>query len=581
LFEAHTEQAANIEVIRGPGSAYYGSNALHGIVNIITPDVPDSKQSKLVVEAGSYNFTRLKTNVGDGNLGDGHIDSANNLHGYNLALTVSHDGGYRDDSGYDQQKFTGRHLYSAQDLTVNSGLTITNLDQQTAGFILGKDSFQDNQIARSNLNPEAFRKAESLRLWSRFELQSTEANLLVITPYFRLTDMSFRQHFLPGKPLEENGQQSIGLQSAYYLEPVETFKFSIGIDGEISDGFLKQTQENSTEGSAFLQATIPSGKQYDYDVNASMFASFFHLDWQFLTRWQLSAGIRYEHMNYVYDNKMFSGRTTDDGAECGFGGCRYSRPEDRTDSFNNWAPKVGISYLLPNKALLFTNLSRGFRAPQATELYRLQREQTVADLDSVKLDSFEFGVRRESSHLSYELVYYQMDKDNVIFRDSNFFNISNGKTEHRGLEGRIDYLMGEYFVIAVNATIAEHRYASDQLLGDININGNDIDTAPKHFSNTQIKWKPSEGLELELEWSHQGAYYMDAENLHRYSGHNLLNLRAKWELNNRWNIFARINNLLDKKYAERADYTFFTQERYFPGTPLSLFVGVEWRGIHK
>lgn len=576
LLEAHTEQASSIEVVRGPGTAYYGSNALHGIVNIITPDIPNTNEAKLTLEAGSYEFTRLKTSMGNS-----RFDSDGDLQGYNLALTVSRDGGYRDDSGYDQQKFTGRHHYSNHDLIIKTGLTITNLDQQTAGFILGKDNFNDGQLARANLNPEAFRKAESLRLWSRFEFPSSESKQLIVTPYFRQTDMSFRQHFLPGKPLEENGQQSIGLQSAYYLGLADSFKLSIGIDGEISDSFLKQTQETATEGSAFLQATIPIGKQYDYDVNASMFASFIHLDWQFLPPWQLTAGIRYESMNYDYDNQMLAGRTTDDGTECGFGGCRYSRPKDRSDSFDNLAPKVGISYLLPNDVLLFTNLSRGFRAPQATELYRLQREQMVADLDSVKLDSFEIGIRGESTRLSYELVYYQMDKENVIFRDSNFFNISNGKTEHRGLEGRIDYSLGQFLSIAVNASLAEHRYAKDQLLGDININGNDIDTAPNHFGNIQFSWTPTEVFRLELEWLNQGAYYMDAENLHRYNGHNLVNLRANWEVSDRWNIFARINNLLDKKYAERADYTFFSEERYFPGTPLNLFVGVEWRGSHR
>ena len=37
MFELNTEQAAAIEVIRGPGNALYGSNALHGIINVLTP----------------------------------------------------------------------------------------------------------------------------------------------------------------------------------------------------------------------------------------------------------------------------------------------------------------------------------------------------------------------------------------------------------------------------------------------------------------------------------------------------------------------------------------------------------------
>ena len=38
LFEAHSEMAERVEVLKGPGSALYGSNAVHGVINVITPD---------------------------------------------------------------------------------------------------------------------------------------------------------------------------------------------------------------------------------------------------------------------------------------------------------------------------------------------------------------------------------------------------------------------------------------------------------------------------------------------------------------------------------------------------------------
>ena len=40
LFEVNLEQAAAIEVLRGPGSVLYGSSAVHGIINVIPP-MPD------------------------------------------------------------------------------------------------------------------------------------------------------------------------------------------------------------------------------------------------------------------------------------------------------------------------------------------------------------------------------------------------------------------------------------------------------------------------------------------------------------------------------------------------------------
>jgi len=41
MFELNYEQAGAIEVLRGPGSAMYGASAVHGIVNVLTPEVAD------------------------------------------------------------------------------------------------------------------------------------------------------------------------------------------------------------------------------------------------------------------------------------------------------------------------------------------------------------------------------------------------------------------------------------------------------------------------------------------------------------------------------------------------------------
>lgn len=53
LFEGIGPLAGGVEVLRGPGPALYGSNALHGLVNTRTPDPADTA-SRLVAEAGSF-----------------------------------------------------------------------------------------------------------------------------------------------------------------------------------------------------------------------------------------------------------------------------------------------------------------------------------------------------------------------------------------------------------------------------------------------------------------------------------------------------------------------------------------------
>ena len=66
-----------------------------------------------------------------------------------------------------------------------------------------------------NLNPEAYRDVRSARAWSRIS-KSEQNYQLIVTPYIRYSQMDFLQHFLPGDPLEENGQKSLGVQVGYY-----------------------------------------------------------------------------------------------------------------------------------------------------------------------------------------------------------------------------------------------------------------------------------------------------------------------------------------------------------------------------
>ena len=37
MFDTHSESADRIEVVRGPGSAFWGSNAMHGLINVVLP----------------------------------------------------------------------------------------------------------------------------------------------------------------------------------------------------------------------------------------------------------------------------------------------------------------------------------------------------------------------------------------------------------------------------------------------------------------------------------------------------------------------------------------------------------------
>jgi len=561
LFFAHHEAASRIEVLRGPGTAVYGGNALHGVVNVITARSAGSSLAGL--ELGSYGLARLRLNS------FGEQDSG-------LRLTAVRDGGFRDDSGYRQFKLNAFRSGSRRAWDWTGALAVSGLDQDTAGYITGLDSYRDRRTARSNPDPEAFRKALNLRAWARLEYRRSEAWSLVLTPYLRYSRMRFRMHFLPGDPFERNGHSGAGLQTAAYLDR-RTWLLTAGLDLEYTQGDLRQWQEGAAAGSAFVRAVFPSGDHYDYEVDAGWLAPFAQLDLHLGSHWTASFGARYERVRYDYRTMLPAGRTRDDLTSCGFGGCRYSRPANRADSFGTFSPKASIIWSPSGNARAWLSLSHGFRMPQATELYRLQGAQATADLRPEQLRAAELGASFRLQAFAAQVALYHMRKRDVLFRDAELFNRAGGGTRHEGFEIDVSWLAISGLTVELTGSVARHRYDRDYLLGGVNLNGLDVDTAPRRFGGTRLRWRGEADWQMELEWLWTSGYFMEPENRHRYPGHEILNLRARAALGQRVIAYLRLLNLTGRSYADRADYTVFSGERYFPGRPRSVFAGLEWR----
>jgi outer membrane receptor protein involved in Fe transport len=562
LFDANFEQAGRIEVIRGPATALYGSNAMHGVINIISAAPTEQLDSRVGLEVGPYDYYRAKYRYSD-TIGN---------HGISLSANGTSDGGYKDNSGYDQQKAIVRHDYSGQLWNVRTVLDAANLKQDTAGFIEGYEVYKDGSSKKNNPNPDAYRDAWSVRFYSAASRALNDNNLLTFTPYLRDNDMEFLQHFLPWQPVEKNAHGSLGLRSTLQTD-TETLRWVNGIDMEYTDATLKETQNED------FSPNQPAGVHYDYQVGATVGAIYSQIRTQTDSAWELDGGIRLEYTHYDYNNQ------TADGAPCGpeSTACRFYRPSDREDSFTDWSLNAGVSYSLSQDHIAYVRLARGFRAPEATELYRLQAGQESANLDSEKIDNIELGLRgnwRGTTH--YETAIYYMHKDDVIFQDANRQNISGAKTRHYGAEVSLDYQLNNHWSVGMDANFASHTYDDHvELLGlSGDIKGNDIDTAPRVFGSARINWDFSEiagrNSRAELEWVYLDSYYLEPQNEHKYNGHSLLNLRITSDLTKRWSAGLRLTNLLDEDYAERADFG-FGEYRYFVGQPRGAYIQITYQ----
>ena len=562
LFETFYEMATKVETITGPASARYGANAMHGVINILSK--PISSENKIYTNIGPNDYRNFKIRVG-------------NQKNLSFDGFFANNDGFRNQSGYDQQKIRVQSNFLISSWSATLKATLTNLNQETAGYINGLDSYKDEDFSKRNFNPEAYRDANSQRISLRFTRENNNT-VDAITAYIRNNDMKFFQHFLPGTPLEENNHTSIGAVFQR-ISDYEAFSFVRGFQFDLAKAELTETQKDAlTTSSAFNNATRPQGKHYDYQVDSFVYAVFAGIeDFYINDHLNLFADARAEFIEYDYSNNMISGNTREDGTNCGFGGCYYNRPADRTDNFNEISARIGLVTNF-EEINYFAQISLGFRPPQINEAYRLQKKQNVTDLNSETLTMLEVGSRYEWDSIMGSISLYKSKKKNSIFRDAENFIVDNGKTNHKGIELSLDWIANANNTFSTNITYGDHKYdfETDTSMREKIRIGNQIDTAPKLMANLLWDLNLNNNSSLVFEVEHMSSYYTDAANLHKYEGHTLYHARYNQKLSESLKTYLRIDNISDKAYAERADFNAFGGDRYFPGLPREIYIGLEY-----
>lgn len=553
LFEAHTEIASSIEVIRGPSGALYGANAIHGVVNVITPAPKDDLEGGLTLSGDTVE--RFK--------GAATISGTVGRNGFAAGLSLVSEKGYRADTGLDQQKATLRHDYDGDGVKIATIFSATNLDQETGGFVVGPDAYLDKTLRRANLNPEAFRDSRSFRISSRIDVDVGEAGLLSITPFARYTDQSFLLHFFPSKALEQNDHWSVGAQTAYYSDDEKPLSAIVGVDWERTEGALSEVQSIPTIG------TFTKGVHYDYAVAATSASPFIQGTWRVLPRLRAVVAARLDWTRYNYDNRAPDGVVG-----------RFFRPSDSVDSFVTASPKATL-LMDVGGGVARVSYARGARPPQTADLYRLQPSQTSNAAKPEFIDAFELGWRGAlGPRIEIDAAVYFMAKSNFFFRDADGFNVNDGRTRHVGFEVEATARPTDWLTVDANASYGRHTYRFDRPIAsaaqasEAIRKGDFVDTAPLWLAGARALFTPTRAVSGEVEWVFVDKYFTDAANAHDYPGYQLVNLRARYRFGEHLALTATVRNLFDKLYAERADYA-FGEERYFPGEERTVSVGLE------
>lgn len=555
LLEPHHEVAEAIEVVRGPASAKYGSNAVHGLVNVILADPSVEELREVRVSYGSLGRYKADAIYDQGYLG-------------RAALSFQKDTGWRDNTDTLQLKGSGTAELVLAGWNVTAFGSASYLEQETADFLQGDDAYKDRDLAKTNDDPLAYRDAWSARGALRLSREIGEGEL-TLTPFLRTQQMDFRQHFLPNKSFEKNGHTAVGAMARYKQSVFGNMTASVGADIDLARGDLKQFQ---TEPFGFFpgDSRFPVGVQYDYDVDTVMGAVWGELDVQLSDTLRVVAGLRGEAHDYDYVTNIPAGLNG-----------RFRVPDDRSDDFAFVTPKLGIVWDASENVSLYTNLSRGARAPQASDLYRIQSLQGEAEAEVETLDSVEIGARGAAfdEALVFDVAAYWMQKESFFFRDADGLNVTDGTTQHQGVEAAFDWRIGDVFSVRGTASWSDQIYTFERDVNngsEIIRDGNRIDTAPEWLADFAVTWTPSEVFEASVFADYVGEYFTNPANTQKYPGHTVFNARAAYTVSDTLDTYVIVRNLFDEAYADRADFV-FGDERYFPGEPLNVTFGIRKR----
>ena len=355
------------EVVKGPASLTYGSDALAGVVNLIpTPPAPEGKiQGDLLAE--------FQTNNGLFG-GSGMLQGTKN--GFEWMGRISHKQASNYSNSVDGRVYST--AFNENDATLSLGLhrafgyahlNISMYDDLQEIPDGSRDS-ATRQFTKQVTDSDSFRPVVSDQQLHSYAINTLHQHVQLFHVYStnnfalgtgRLTvnlgyERSIRREFnhpqqadVPGLYLQLN---SYVYDLKYYFPSFNNWDITTGINGMYQ-------QNTSTNGTAFL---IPSFHQFDIGPFAMLKKTFGKLD--------IAGGLRFDSRSFT-NQEMY---TVSNGID-------YNTPVYGPDTvgtyqafpfyhkiFSGYSGSLGLTYLFSSKWSAKANISRGYRAPNISEI---------------------------------------------------------------------------------------------------------------------------------------------------------------------------------------------------------------------
>ncbi|GLX78767.1 TonB-dependent receptor [Thalassotalea insulae] len=555
-----------MEVLKGAGTALYGSGAVAATINVLSKPVADKKESEFNLVAGQHDYRKLQFS---------HSNMLDQQSGFRVSASLFDNQGWRDHTAGTRGELSLRHEYQlASDEQLTSLLVMSDLEQEMAAD-LSESQWQSDRngsgLSDEVLAVDPLRKTQYLRLSTQWEKFTANA-LYSVIPYLRYRTNDYTATWNTNTPKIESSVTSLGLLAMSNFTLTDKAETTIGLDIELSEGEQLSYQPLDVTTTGWGADTFVKGEKfYDDTTRYTGISPYLQYKYQATDELQLTLGGRYDYANYDFDNHITV-----------FGDIGHGKLSmaDRQDSFNHFSPKASVNYLLSPDSSLFVRYANGFRLPSAGSLYHITTKDSEEGISSLKpevSDTYELGYKLNSDSITFDAAVYYMDVDDGIVhsynQDGQRYLVNATRVIHKGLELATNWQLNEQLNATVAYTRSKHKFDDYQ-----DYSGNEMMSAPETITNIRLRYHPSwlPQLTSMVEIQSVGQYWMDDANTTKADGYRVVNFKGHYQVNKQLSINARVINLTDKEYESSARIS-YGKMQFSPAAARTVYLGVHYQ----
>ena len=389
--------AERVEVLRGPASVLYGSNAMGGVINIVTRQLHE-EGVKTNVNLGYGSFNTLQSEVTN-RIRKGRFTSL-------ISGSYNRTDGHRSDMGFEQYGGYAKLGYRVTDnWNLRGDVNVTHFNASYPGPVSAPLLDGDQSITRG---------MTSFAVENKYGKTSGAASF-----FYNWGNHWINDGYTPSKGETPQESRFLSFDNMMGLSLYQSTQFFPGNRITVGFDWFRYGGHAWNKYVSGEKAGTTSDLVDKHEDELAGYVDFRQNLGSWLT---LDAGVRVDHHSRV-------------GTE--------------------WVPQAGLSFHLPRTIELKASASKGFRYPILREMYMCPPQNP--DLKPESMWSYELAWSQHllDNRLSYGINLFYIDGKNLIVTLPNpngtgMLNQNTGKIENCGVEGEVAYRIDPHWSVEAN-----------------------------------------------------------------------------------------------------------------------------------